>query len=222
MAQFAIIDCGVGNLRSVQKIFERLGAEAVITSDPSEITGCDGIVLPGVGAFGNAMVKLEANGCADLIRNLSGVSNKPLLGICLGMQLLGHSSAENPGVKGLGLIPGNTVAIEIADKIDWIGRKLTLPHIGWNNVKLKGSSQLFEGLEQEADFYFVHSYQLEIDDHEWISATVDYGDEIICAIDHDNICATQFHPEKSQMQGQRLIQNFISRTERVKKANCDK
>ena len=212
MTSFAIIDCGIGNLRSVQKIFERLGTVAAITDDPGEIEACDGIVLPGVGAFGDAMVKLEEDGTADAIRQLTGNKNKPLLGICLGMQLLGCGSAESPGTKGLDLVPGKTVAMEVSAERDWIGRKLTLPHIGWNNVRIKKASRLFEGLDQETDFYFVHNYRLAVNDHDWISATVNYGEEIVCAIDNGNIFATQFHPEKSQKQGQKLIKNFISYT----------
>ena len=218
MTNFAIIDCGIGNLRSVQKIFERLGAMAVITDGPDEIAASDGIVLPGVGAFGDAMAKLEADGTADAIRRQSGDGDKPLLGICLGMQLLGRGSAESDRIAGLGIVPGATVAIDVTGKKDWMERKLTLPHIGWNTVRIENRSQLFDGLEAEMDFYFVHSYRLQLDDDAWLAGTVDYGGEIVCAIDHGNICATQFHPEKSQKQGQALIKNFITRTEGAAKA----
>jgi len=212
MVRFAIVDCGIGNLRSVQKIFERLETEAIITDEPNEVAACDGIVLPGVGAFGDAMAKLEDDGTAAVIRQLSGKFGKPLLGICLGMQLLGRTSTESPGVKGLDLVPGETVSIDIQNKRDWMERKLTLPHIGWNSVSATNRSQLFDGLKNETDFYFVHGLQFKLNDPTWIGATVSYGSEIVCAIDHGNICATQFHPEKSQWQGQRLIKNFISRT----------
>ncbi len=212
MTKFAIIDCGIGNLRSVQKIFERLDTEAIITDEPCKVASCDGIVLPGVGAFGDAMAKLEDDGTAAVIRHLSGNFDKPLLGICLGMQLLGRASTESPGVNGLDLVPGETVPVDIQNKRDWMERKLTLPHIGWNSVSAKNRSQLFDGLENETDFYFVHSLQFKLKDPTWLGATVRYGSEIVCAIDHGNICATQFHPEKSQRQGQRLIKNFITRT----------
>jgi len=212
MTNFTIVDCGVGNLRSVQKVFEHLGATATITNNANDILSSDGIVLPGVGAFGDAMGKLESDGVANVIRHEAGERGKPLLGICLGMQLLGRSSAESPGTGGLGLVPADTVPLDVADKKDWIGRKLTLPHIGWSDVTPQNGSALFDALEPGTDVYFVHSDHLVLKDPTWLGATADYGQEFVCSIDKGVICATQFHPEKSQKQGQALISNFIART----------
>jgi len=215
MIRFAIIDCGIGNLRSVQKIFERLDATTIITDDAAEVTTSDAIVLPGVGAFGDAMKKLEADGTADAIRLEAGERGKPLLGICLGMQLLGQTSAESPGIDGLGLVPGETVPLDVTGKTDWINRKLTLPHVGWNTVTQANKPRLFDELEPDTDFYFVHSFRMTFDDQSWVSGTADYGEEFVCSIEKNSIYATQFHPEKSQKQGQALISNFIGLAKRA-------
>lgn len=215
MTDFAIIDCGIGNLRSVQKIFQRLGTDAPITREAAVIIDSDGIVLPGVGAFGDAMRGLEESGTADLLRAEAGERGKPILGICLGMQLFARSSEESPGVAGLGLVPAEVVRLDVSGRTDWMERKLTLPHIGWNTATPRNGTPLFDGIGDGADFYFVHSYQMIMDDPSWVAATAQYGEEFVAAIDNGTLCAVQFHPEKSQTAGQTLIRNFIARTERA-------
>jgi glutamine amidotransferase len=218
MTEFVIVDCGIGNLRSVQKIFERLGAKAPIADSPDQVRAADAIVLPGVGAFGDAMKKLESDGVADVIRHEATERGKPLLGICLGLQLLGQGSAESPDVPGLGIVPGEVAPLDVAGNRDWMGRKLTLPHIGWNAVTAQSRSQLFDGIETGTDFYFVHGYHLVPAEPEWSTATAEYGGEFVSAIEHANVFAVQFHPEKSQKQGQRLIRNFIMHATQAKAA----
>jgi imidazole glycerol-phosphate synthase subunit HisH len=210
MSTCVIIDCGVGNLRSVQKIFERQGVAAQITSSKDDIASAEAIVLPGVGAFGDAMRRLETDGLVDVIRRQVGQNGKPLLGICLGMHLLARGSTESPGVPGLGLVPADVVSLRVADYTDWWDRRLTLPHIGWNDTETMDGARLFTGIEPGTDFYFVHSYHLIPDTEDWIAARTNYGDVFVAGLEKNNIFAAQFHPEKSQKQGQRVIGNFIA------------
>lgn len=197
----AIIDYGAGNLRSVQKACEVLGAKAIITSDPQEILNADHVILPGVGAFGDCMHSLNAIGLTDVVRQ-AALSGKPFLGICLGMQLLFDSSEESPGVAGLGIFPGKIVKIPKQE-----GYKI--PHMGWNSLTFTKETPLFDGLFKEPFVYFVHSFYAEPEDRSIVAATTHYCGDLPVAISQDNIFATQFHPEKSGDVGLAILKNFI-------------
>ncbi|MGE4215306.1 MAG: imidazole glycerol phosphate synthase subunit HisH [Anaerotignaceae bacterium] len=193
----AIIDYGMGNLRSVQKAFEFLGFEAVITDDPKVIEEADKVVLPGVGAFCDAIKTIRDKGIDKVIYKIVA-QNKPFLGICLGMQMMFDKSYENGEYEGLGLIPGEIVRLPDTEKI---------PQIGWNSLDIKMRNPLFEGLGDEPYVYFVHSYYLETT-APVVSATCFYGKEIQVAAQKDNIFALQFHPEKSGDTGLKILENF--------------
>lgn len=193
----AIIDYGMGNLRSVQKAFEFLGFEAVISDDPKVIEGADKVVLPGVGAFCDAIKTIREKGIDKVIYKIVE-QNKPFLGICLGMQMMFDKSYENGEYEGLGLIPGEIVRLPDTVKI---------PQIGWNSLEIKKKNPLFEGLGDEPYVYFVHSYYLETT-APVVSATCFYGKEIQVAAQKDNIFALQFHPEKSGDTGLKILENF--------------
>ncbi len=197
----AIIDYGAGNLRSVQKACEVLGAETIITSDPEEILKAGQVILPGVGAFGDCMHSLDSIGLTDIVRK-AATSGKPFLGICLGMQLLFESSEESPGIKGLGIFPGKIVKIPKQE-----GYKI--PHMGWNSLTFTKESPLFEGLSPEPFVYFVHSFYAEPQDSSIVAATTHYCGDLTVSISHNNIFATQFHPEKSGDVGLKILENFI-------------
>ncbi|MBO5560598.1 MAG: imidazole glycerol phosphate synthase subunit HisH [Firmicutes bacterium] len=195
----AIIDYGMGNLRSVQKAFEYLGFEAVVTDDVSVMERAERLVLPGVGAFGDAIRTIREKGFDKVIYK-AVEEKKPFLGICLGMQMVFDKSYEYGEYEGLGLIPG---------KIVLLPDNVKKPHIGWNNLNVKMRAPLFEGTGESPYVYFVHSYYLETD-APVVSATVDYGKEIQVAVQKDNIFALQFHPEKSGDVGLRILKNFAS------------
>ena len=204
----AIIDYDAGNIKSVEKAIQSLGEEAVVTRDPKVILSADGVILPGVGAFGDAMAKLEGYHLVDVIRQC--VSEKiPFLGICLGLQLLFESSEESPGVKGLGILEGEIVRLPVESG-------LKIPHIGWNDLKLPRRGRLFEGIEEGAYVYFVHSYYLKAKDPEIVMATTEYGTTIHASVEKGNVFACQYHPEKSSGVGLKMLENFIRiiRTER--------
>ncbi|HAA90993.1 MAG TPA: imidazole glycerol phosphate synthase subunit HisH [Rhodospirillaceae bacterium] len=209
MLTIAIIDCGIGNLRSVQRAFESADVSAPITDDPGTLDKADSLVLPGVGAFKDAMHKLTSTGLDAAIKTHVQERNKPILGICLGMQLLAHSSREDGDHTGLGILPASVEPLDVSGQIDWAGRKLTLPHIGWNEIDFSKNSILFDGIPDRSDFYFVHSFHVACDQEEHVAATTEYGSPFASVLEHGNIFATQFHPEKSQRLGQQLIQNFI-------------
>ncbi|ADL57717.1 imidazole glycerol phosphate synthase subunit HisH [Methanothermobacter sp. KEPCO-1] len=190
----AIIDYGSGNLRSISNAFRKIGADVQVTSSPESINDSDAFVLPGVGAFGSAMDKLE-NLRDPIIRNIE--DGKPFLGICLGLQVLLSESQESPGVRGLDVIPGRVVRIPPGNKV---------PHMGWNQLVSRRDSPLLEGVEDEY-FYFVHSYHAEPAD-DVVAATTEYGIEMTAAIEADNVYATQFHPEKSGEAGLDILRNF--------------
>lgn len=196
----AIIDYGAGNLSSVKKALDYLGAESVITQDKNEILSASHIILPGVGSFADAMKSMEDRGLVDTVRTVA--STKPFLGICLGLQLLFEESEESPGVKGLGILSGRIKTIPRTDG-------LKVPHMGWNSVSVKQSDGIFKGIEDNSYFYFVHSYYLDSSDKSVVAATTDYGVRIECAVQRDKLFATQFHPEKSSAVGLKLLQNFI-------------
>lgn len=202
----AIIDYGAGNLRSVQKALEFLGVEAEITKDRKAILTAERVILPGVGAFGDAMVRLRQSGLDDAVTSFAA-SGKPLLGICLGLQLLFETSAESPGVKGLGLFSG---------RIEKIPMKagLKIPHVGWNQLEIKQPGGLLRGLGAHPYVYFVHSYYMEPLDRNLITATTEYGAQLPVAVQKENVAAVQFHPEKSGAAGLRILKNFIEMGEK--------
>ncbi len=193
----AIIDYGMGNLRSVQKAFEFIGHQAVITDDPDVILKADKVVLPGVGAFSDAIKTIKEKKLDKAIYEAVEIG-KPFLGICLGMQLIFDKSYENGEFEGLGIIPGKVVRLP---------ENVKIPHIGWNNLNIKMRNPLFEGLGESPYVYFVHSYYLETD-APVVSATTDYGKEIQVAVQKENVFALQFHPEKSGSMGLRILENF--------------
>lgn len=197
----AIIDYGAGNLRSVQKACELLGADAVITSDAAVIEQADHVILPGVGAFGDCMKSLQRAGLVDMVKK-AAKSGKPFLGICLGMQLLFDSSEETPGVAGLGVFQGEIVKISKQE-----GYKI--PHMGWNSLSFPKETPLFRNLPENPFVYFVHSFYARPMDPSIIAATTNYCGELTVAIRKDNIFATQFHPEKSGDVGLKILQNFL-------------
>lgn len=197
----AIIDYGVGNLFSLKCSFQRIGAEITVTKDPEEIRKADKIVLPGVGAFKDAADKLREDGLDSLIKELAG-GGKPLLGICLGMQMLFEKSYEYGEHQGLGLIKGSVKPIEIIDPDVY-----KVPHIGWNALKLTKESPLFKYIKEGDCVYFVHSYH-GADCREATIATAEYGIDVTAAVMKDNVFGTQFHPEKSGNVGLGILRAF--------------
>lgn len=198
----AIIDYDAGNIRSVEKAVARLGHEAVVTREREIILAADHVILPGVGAFGDAMEKLQRFGLAEVIRE--AVDRKlPFLGICLGLQLLFESSGEAPGVAGLGLLPGKIVRIPEGDGVK-------IPHIGWNSLTFPNRGRLFEGIAEGAYVYFVHSYYLQAGDEQIVTAATAYGTLIHASVERENLFACQFHPEKSSETGLKILENFLS------------
>ena len=197
----AVIDYGAGNLSSVKKALDYLGAESEITQDKSKILSASHVILPGVGSFGDAMNSMEERGLVETVKR-AAVSGKPFLGICLGLQLLFESSDESVGVEGLGLLNGRIVEIP-KDK------GLKVPHIGWNSVFLNKSDGIFKGIDEQSYFYFVHSFYLTGADNDVVAATTQYGVNIQCAVQKGNLCATQFHPEKSGKTGLKVLKNFL-------------
>ena len=198
----AIIDYDAGNLKSVEKALSYIGEEGKITRDRDEILAADKVILPGVGAFGDAMGKLRDFGLDKTIYDV--VDKKtPFLGICLGLQLMFESSEESEGVAGLGLLPGKIVRIPDAEG-------LKIPHMGWNSIEIKPESMLFNGIASGAYVYFVHSYYLQAKNMEDVAAVTDYSVRIHAAVEHDNIFACQFHPEKSSDTGLHILKNFAA------------
>lgn len=204
MTGTVILDYGVGNLRNVQKAFERVGENAIVTSDPSVVGAARAIVLPGVGAFGDAMTKLKASGLVDSVLKAVRVDAKPILGICLGMQLLARSSEEGGRHEGLGLIAADV------RKLDVDAYGLRLPHMGWDGIRIAGRSKLFAGIDEDTDFYFAHSYHVVCDSPGAVAARSRYGFELVVGIEQGNVFGAQFHPEKSQDAGRRMIANFVA------------
>jgi glutamine amidotransferase len=205
----AIVDYGMANLRSVQKAFERLGHAAEIISTPEQVRQADHLVVPGVGAFRDAIAVLQQTGLADAIKD-HAKTGKPLLGICLGMQLFMDIGHEDGTHRGLGLIPGECLRFTV----DAAPHHLKVPHMGWNSLTFVGqnSQPLFQGLPENPYVYFVHSYHVVPTDPHVIAATTDYGTPFVAAITHHNIMATQFHPEKSQDIGATILKNFTKTT----------
>jgi imidazole glycerol-phosphate synthase subunit HisH len=203
----AIIDYGMGNLRSVQKGFEAVGAEAIVTSDSKKILSAKSVVLPGVGAFKDCMANLEKLGLIDTV-NQSVRSGKPFLGICLGLQILFNQSEEFGEVDGLGILPGKVVGFKDAQPMSDSGEPLKIPHMGWNKVRVNPGNPLFESVADDSYFYFVHSYYIIPEDPAIIATTTSYGIDFASGIQFENIHAFQFHPEKSQHLGLTILKNF--------------
>ncbi len=196
----AIIDYGMGNLRSVQKAFEKVGTQALITSDPDEVLKADKVVLPGVGAFPACMQNLQRFGLIEPIRQVIR-DGKPFLGICMGLQVLFDEGEEFGRHPGLGIIPGKVVRFKLA-------KKYKIPHMGWNRIRKKRRLPLLSEIEDNSYFYFVHSYYVEPKDQNVIVTTTDYGKEFVSSIARDNLFACQFHPEKSQTLGLKIVKTF--------------
>ncbi|MCC8160758.1 MAG: imidazole glycerol phosphate synthase subunit HisH [Oscillospiraceae bacterium] len=198
----AIIDYGAGNLHSVKNALDFLGADSIITGSSKEILEADKVILPGVGAFGDAMRCLNGSGLSDTVK-LTAESGKPLLGICLGLQLMFEESEESPGAEGLGIFKGKTV--KIPD-----GENLKIPHMGWNSIKITKESKILKNIGTEPYVYFVHSYYINAEDADVVSAYTEYGQRLDIAVEKGNIFATQFHPEKSGETGMKILKNFIA------------
>lgn len=197
----AIIDYDAGNIKSVEKAMLLLGQAVVITRDKETILKADKVILPGVGAFGDAMEKIRQYGLEEVIQQV--VEKKtPFLGICLGLQLLFERSDETPGVKGLGILKGEI--LRIPDK-----EGLKIPHMGWNSLSFPRGGRLFKDLPEESYVYFVHSYYLKAEDEEIVTATTDYSTLIHASVEKDNVFACQFHPEKSSDVGLKILKNFV-------------
>lgn len=196
-----IIDYGMGNLRSVRNALERFGCDVRISSDAAALSGADALILPGVGAFGEAMSNLQQRKLVEPLRRAVLDEGVPLLGICLGMQLLADSSEERGNFSGLSLIPGHVRQLAVA-------QPLRLPHIGWNGVSISKRAPLFNEIQDGGSFYFVHSYWFECDS-KYVSGVTDYGGDITAAVQRARIFGVQFHPERSQRKGLRLLRNFV-------------
>nr|MBP3599076.1 imidazole glycerol phosphate synthase subunit HisH [Eubacterium sp.] len=197
----AIVDYDAGNIKSVEKALQFLSEEPVVTRDKELLMKADKVIVPGVGAYGDAMGKMTQHGLVDVLREIAA-KGTPILGICLGLQLFFDSSEECDGVKGLSLLPGKIV--RIPDK-----EGFKIPHMGWNSIRINPESRLFQGIEDGSYVYFVHSYYLQAEREEDVAATTDYVVNIHAAAERDNVFATQFHPEKSGEIGLRILKNFI-------------
>lgn len=209
MQQAAIIDFGMGNLRSVEKAIKHVGGEAVevlVTSDPDRVAAADRIVFPGQGAIGDCMAQLAAHGLETCVRR--AVREKPFLGICIGLQALMEESEEDGGTPGLGLFRGRVARFPHRDPST--GSRLKVPHMGWNQVRQERPHPLWEGIEDGERFYFVHSYYVEPEDPGLVAGNTDYADRFTSALAAGNLFAVQFHPEKSQRPGLKLLANFLA------------
>jgi glutamine amidotransferase len=203
----AVIDYGMGNLRSVQKALEFVGAKVIVTHDPDLILNADSVVLPGVGAFKDCMANLNKLKLIDPIRKFID-GGKPFLGICLGLQVLFEESEEYGPVAGLGILPGKVVKFIDGSSGGRKGSPIKIPHMGWNEIKVKKDSPLFKGVGDAPYFYFVHSYYVVPEDQNMIATVTNYGVEFVSGIQHKNIYAFQFHPEKSQTLGLSILERF--------------
>lgn len=197
----AMIDYDAGNIKSVEKALQKLGADVVITKDPQAILSADKVILPGVGSFGDAMNNLKKYGLDEVIHQVVG-NGTPFLGICLGLQLLFERSDESPEAVGLGILKGEILRIPDAEG-------LKIPHMGWNSLHLQNNGRLFKGLKENDYVYFVHSYYLKAEDEEIVKATTNYSVDIHASVEKDNVFACQFHPEKSSDVGLQILKNFV-------------
>ncbi|KRA55347.1 imidazole glycerol phosphate synthase subunit HisH [Devosia sp. Root635] len=200
-----IIDYGMGNLQSVVNALRYLDVDPIVSSDPKLVRDADTLLLPGVGSFRKAMDELNASGLAEAIQHAVTVQHHKILGICLGQQLMAEFGTEDGGCNGLGLVPG------VVDRISQpSGGQIKVPHVGFNRVSFEPESRLFYGFEGPVDCYFVHSYSLGVQARPGLAALCDYGAPFVAAYENDNLYCTQFHPEKSQTNGLRILSNFIS------------
>ena len=197
----AMIDYDAGNIKSVEKALQKLGADVVITKDPQEILNADKVILPGVGSFGDAMNNLKKYGLDEVIHQVIE-KGTPFLGICLGLQLLFERSDESPETVGLGILKGEILRIPDAEG-------LKIPHMGWNSLHLQNNGRLFQGLKENDYVYFVHSYYLKAEDESIVKATTNYSVNIHASVEKDNVFACQFHPEKSSDVGLQILKNFV-------------
>ena len=198
-----IIDYGSGNISAIGNIYERLNIDYKIAKSPSEIIGAEKLFLPGVGAFDETMILLENSGFRKALDIEVLINKVPIIGICIGMQVLGGSSEEGE-LPGLGYIKGHVKRLDE----NLLVNKPSLPHMGWNNISLKRQSPLFEDIDTEIGFYFLHSFYFECDNHSDVLATTEYGQSFASAINHENVYGIQFHPEKSHNNGVSLLKNF--------------
>ncbi len=198
----AIIDYDAGNIKSVEKAVNMLGYEAAVTRDKDLIRKASHVILPGVGAFGDAMGKLHSYGLTEIIKEVTA-TDTPFLGICLGLQLLFEESEEAPGIAGLGILKGKIKLIPQ-------GEDIKVPHIGWNSLKYPNPGRLFAGIPENSYVYFVHSYYLQAYDPEIVTASAEYGTLIHASVEKGNVFACQFHPEKSSEVGMKILDNFLS------------
>ena len=196
----AIIDYDAGNLRSVEKALISLGEDVVVSREADVLLAADKVILPGVGSFGDAMNKLKEYGLVEVINKIVA-KNIPLLGICLGLQLMFEESDEAPGVKGLGLLKGKILRIPPKEG-------LKIPHMGWNSIDIKPQARLFKGIKNNSYVYFVHSYYLKADEEDIVAASTEYSVHIHASVESGNIFACQFHPEKSSDIGLKILENF--------------
>ncbi len=199
MTTIAIVDYGIGNLRSAEKALQFVGADAFLTSDSARIAAAEAVVVPGVGNFGACMSALQAGGLAEVVRDCA-TSRKPFLGICVGMQMLFDGSDEAPRVPGLGVLKGNVKRLSDSER---------LPHIAWNTVAVSPDSRMFSGLGKNPWLYFVHSYAAVVTEESVTTHWTSYGHRFVCAVESGNVWATQFHPEKSGSVGLSLLENFV-------------
>jgi glutamine amidotransferase len=199
-----VINYGMGNLNSVRRSFEEIGADVVVANHPSALYDVDKIVLPGVGAFAEGMAHLNQGDWIPVLNDLVHIQHKPLLGICLGMQMLASMGYEGIETPGLGYIPGDV------KRIDLLGCKERIPHMGWNEVRYKAKSIIFDSIPDASDFYFVHSFAFEVNNSDNLIATVDYGCELTAIVGSNNVFGCQFHPEKSSKAGRQMLKNFMS------------
>ena len=197
----AMIDYDAGNIKSVEKVLQKLGAEVVITKDADTILQADKVILPGVGSFGDAMANLKKYGLDEVIHKVVD-KGTPFFGICLGLQLLFERSDETPGVEGLGILKGEILRIPDEEG-------LKIPHMGWNSLHLQNQGRLFQGLPENSYVYFVHSYYLKAEEESIVKATTEYGVHIHASVEKDNVFACQFHPEKSSDVGLQIVKNFV-------------
>lgn len=202
----SIVDYGMGNLRSVSKAFETQGFDVAVTNNPDDITNSNGLVLPGVGAFGECMSNLNKHGLVEPIKEYIN-SGRPFLGICLGFQILFEESEESPGIKGLGIFNGRVVRFP-----DFGEKRIKVPQMGWNTINFDHSSEVLKNVAEDTWFYFVHSYYVDPEKNGLSIITSNYGIEFTAAVEKENIFACQFHPEKSGGQGLELVKNFAKLT----------
>ena len=208
MADVAVIDYGMGNLRSVSKAIEHVspGLTVCVTDDPAEVARAGRVVFPGQGAMPDCMREMDARGLRSAV--MDAARTKPFLGICIGLQMLFDRSDEGD-VAGLGLLPGHVRKFAADAMVDAAGERLKVPHMGWNRVRQAQPHALWDGIEDDARFYFVHSYYVETATPALVSGRTDYPRPFACAIGRDNVFAVQFHPEKSAAAGLRLLANFV-------------